>query len=288
MENIFEIVKGIVVAILLLSGLGFIFGLVLAFVAKIFHIEVDDRIEKIIKILPGINCGICGYAGCSGYAEALVKNDVDVNLCLPGAHEVIDKIGKIVGKKAQVKLKYVAKVFCLGDDAVALKDYDFNGEEDCICVSDYFGGDKACKYSCVGRGNCIRICPVDAIMRDEYNRVWINANLCIGCEKCVSICPTKVIKMVPINGEYFVACSSPESGKIVKTICKKGCIACKICEKMAGIQRIKVENNLARVDYSSDINLYDAAVKCPTDVIVPIKNQISFMIDNKNNKKEVF
>ena len=278
---------GILYGILLLSGLGFIFGLGLAFIGKIFHVEIDPKIERIIEILPGINCGACGFAGCVGYADALVKDHVEVNLCSPGAHEVMDKIGQLLGKTSTAKIKYVAKVFCLGDDAIAVKDYKFNGDEDCSTVYNFFGGDKACKYGCVGRGNCIRVCPVDAIKRDEYNRVWINANECIGCEKCVSVCPPKVIKMLPINGGYFVACSSPELGKIVRQICKKGCIACKICEKVSSIDRIKVENNLAVVNYKNKIDLYPAALKCPADVIVPIVNQTSFMIDNKKHKKEV-
>src|SRR4030042_6883935 len=101
--------------ILLLSGLGFVFGIGLAFVGKMFHVEIDPKIGEIIEVLPGINCGVCGYPGCAGYAEALVKNDVEINLCSPGATDVMGKIGKILGKKGELKLKYVAKVFCLGD-----------------------------------------------------------------------------------------------------------------------------------------------------------------------------
>lgn len=273
--------------IILLSTLGFLFGIGLAFVAKIFHVEVDPKIEQLINILPCINCGACGYPGCSGYAEALIKDEVEINLCSPGAHEVMEKIGKILGKTGVTKLKYVAKVFCLGDDAVALKDYKFNGEDDCSTVYNFFNGDKSCKYGCVGRGNCIRVCPVNAIMRDEYNRIWIDANICIGCEKCINVCPSKVIKMVPINGGYFVACSNLEPGKIVKKICKKGCIGCKLCEKASSVDRIKVDNYLALVSYKSDEDLYQAALKCPADVIVPIINQCSFMQDNKKNKKEI-
>ncbi len=277
----------IFLGIILLGSLGFLFGIGLAIVAKIFHVEVDPKIEQIIEILPGVNCGACGYPGCSSYAEALVKNDEEINLCTPGAKEVMEKISKVLGRTGEAKLKLVAKVFCLGDDSIASKDYIFNGEEDCSTVYNFFKGDKACKYGCVGRGNCIKVCPVDAIMRDEYNRIWIDANLCIGCERCVSVCPPNVIKMVPFTGEYFVACSSLDPGKIVRKICKKGCIGCKLCEKASSVDRIKVENNLAFINYDSKEDLYQAAMKCPADVIVPIINQSSFMLDNKKNKKEV-
>jgi electron transport complex protein RnfB len=279
---------GIIIAIVTLSGLGFVFGLGLAFIAKVFHVETDPRIEQLEKdILPGINCGACGYPGCSGYADAIVTKNKEINLCSPGGSEVVDAISNLLGVDAESKLQYVAKVHCLGDDAVALKDYEFNGDEDCSTVATYFNGERACKFGCVGRGNCIRMCPVDAIKRDKLNRVWIDANICIGCEKCVAVCPTNVIQMVPKNGEYFVACSSPEPGKIVRKICKKGCIACKICEKASGgVERIEVTNFLARVNYKSDIDLEQAAVKCPADVIVPIINQNRYMLDNKKNKAE--
>ncbi len=281
-----NLIWSIVIGFVLLVGLGFVFGIGLAFAASFFHVKTDQKYDKILSTLPGINCGACGYPGCSGYADALSKKDVEINLCTPGGNDVMEKISIILGKKGIAKEMFVAKVFCLGDDAIALKDYEFNGEEDCTAVSNLFEGEKKCKYGCVGKGNCIRVCPVDAIKRDEYNRVWINANECIGCERCVAVCPKNVIHMVPKNGGYFVACSSHDPGKVVKKICRKGCIACKICEKTADIDRIKVEDNLAEVNYESDIDLYQAAVKCPADVIVPIINQTSFMKDNKKNKSE--
>ena len=188
--------------ILLLTILGFIFGLMLALIAKFFKVEVDQKIVKIIEVLPGINCGACGYPGCSGYANAVVNKNAEINLCAPGAQPVLDKIGDIMGKKAQLKTKMVAKVFCLGDDAIAKKDYIFDGEEDCYSVYSFFQGEKSCKYGCTGRGNCIRVCPVDAIKRDELNRVWVDESMCISCEKCVTVCPTRVIKMVPPMGTF--------------------------------------------------------------------------------------
>lgn len=275
------------IGILLLPFFGFLFGISLALLDKLNNSELDSKIEKILELLPQINCGACGYPGCKQYAEVLINDNADINLCIPGAEEVIQLLSKILNKTAEVKLKFVAKVFCLGDDAVAEKDFLFNGEEDCTTVFNFFNGDKKCKYGCIGRGNCMRVCPVNAIKRDIYNRVWINANECTGCEKCISVCPTKVIKIVPINGGHFVACSSPEPGKIVKEICKKGCIGCKTCEKIASEHRIEVTHNLAHVKYSNKTDLYDAAVKCPADVIVPIINQPSFMQDNKENKHEL-
>lgn len=284
----FAVIQSLLIGVVLLVSLGFLFGLGLAVIARVFKVNVDPRITDIENdILPGANCGACGYAGCSAYAQALVLKDEEINLCSPGGEDVIKKLTKILGKEGTAKEKYVAKVFCLGDDAIAQKDYLFNGEDDCTTIYNYFQGEKSCKYGCVGGGNCIRVCPVEAIKRDSLNRVWIDSNICIGCEKCVSVCPTHVIKMVPLDGGYFVACSSHDPGKIVRKVCKKGCIACKICEKTASVDRIQVIDNVAVVSFDSDIDLHAAAIKCPADVIVPIKNQKWFMIDNKKYNKEL-
>ncbi len=268
---------GIFWGILLLSILGFVFGIALAFLAKVFAVKEDPRIGLIQAALPGVNCGACGYPGCAGYADAILKNGIEINLCTPGGEKSAKIIGNILGIKPITKMKMVAKVMCLGDDRVAAKDYIFDGEEDCSVVYNLFNGDKKCKYGCVGNGNCIRVCPVDAIKRDELNRVWVDSNLCISCERCVTVCPPKVIKMIPETGGHFVACSSYYNGKTVKEICKKGCIGCKICERISDPGRITVNNNLAVVNYNITGDLHAAAIKCPADVILPIKDQKSFV-----------
>lgn len=281
------IIIQILMAVILLSVIGFLFGFGLAFISKIFEVKRNSKIQDVLNLLPGLNCGACGYPNCSLYAQSIVENGVEINLCSSGGQQVLDKLSEFFGQEVESKLKYVAKVKCLGDDAIAKKDYIFNGEDDCSVVYTFFGGEKSCKYGCIGKGDCIKVCPVNAIKRDELNRVWIDEKECIGCEKCVKVCPTKVIKMFPIDGGYYVACSSFDNGKIVKEICKKGCIGCKICEKVTNDpDRIYVENNLAMIKYESKRDLKEAAIKCPASVIIPIVNQRSFMKDKHSLNKE--
>ena len=72
-------------AAIILAVLGLIFGLGLAVAAKIFHVDIDTRIEDIIKILPNANCGACGFPGCAGYAEAIVEGNAEnLSQCKPG------------------------------------------------------------------------------------------------------------------------------------------------------------------------------------------------------------
>jgi Na+-translocating ferredoxin:NAD+ oxidoreductase RNF subunit RnfB len=285
--SLFEIMQFVVIAIVFVCGLSFITGFLLTVIGRFFYQEIDPMISQILDILPGTNCGVCGYTNCEKYADAIVNKNEVIDLCSPGASHVIYEIRNALGKNKVKKNKSVAKIFCLGDNETSKRDYIFNGDEYCNTLHKFFGGDKACKYGCLGMGDCIRVCPQNAIKRDEYKRVWIDANICNGCKKCIDICPTQVIKMVPVKGGYFVACSNLEQGDLTREKCKKGCTACGLCEKTAGSERIYVEDNLARVAYNTDEDLYNAALKCPVDVIVPIINQIGFMIDNKNNKHEI-
>lgn len=75
-------------ATITLAVMGLLLGLGLAFAAEVFHVEVDTRLEDIEAMLPGYNCGACGYPGCSGFAEGIVSGEVDkLTLCKPGKDE---------------------------------------------------------------------------------------------------------------------------------------------------------------------------------------------------------
>ena len=75
-------------AVLILLGLGLLFGLGLAIAAKVLHVKEDKRIEEVAKRLPNYNCGSCGYAGCKAMAEAIVTGkEENLRKCKPGKEE---------------------------------------------------------------------------------------------------------------------------------------------------------------------------------------------------------
>ena len=86
----------VVYAVLVMGVLGAVFGAVLGFAAKVFHVEVDPREEAIAGCLPGANCGGCGFPGCGGYAAAVVKGEAPVNACAAGGAAVAAQIAEIV------------------------------------------------------------------------------------------------------------------------------------------------------------------------------------------------
>jgi hypothetical protein len=107
--------KTIFLAVAVLAALGILFGVALAIVAARFVVKVDPKVEQVRETLPGANCGACGFAGCMGYAEAVVGNpDVAVSMCAPGKSAVAEKIAEITGKRAQKIEPKIARVFCQG------------------------------------------------------------------------------------------------------------------------------------------------------------------------------
>ena len=157
-------VTGIIIAAVIVGGTGLFIGVFLGVAGKKFAVEVDEREEAITGVLPGNNCGGCGYAGCSGLAAAIVKGEAEIGACPVGGAPVAEKIGAIMGVEAGSKARQVAFVKCGGTCDKAGRDYEYHGLNDCIMVNMMqAGGPKSCNYGCLGEGSCVKACPFDAI-----------------------------------------------------------------------------------------------------------------------------
>ncbi len=253
--------------------LGLIFGVGLSMASKVLAVRKDEKVEAVEGKLPGINCGACGYAGCSGYAEAIAKEEEeDLTLCSPGGPDVALELAEIMGVEVEISnQRMVAQVFCRGNDERSKTEFVYQGVTDCNAAYLYFGGNKSCKYGCLGLDSCIKVCPVDAIIHDEDGCVWVDKELCISCGKCIDICPTGVMKLIPHEADYIVACNSKDKGAVTRKYCSVGCIGCKMCEKASPEGGYKVDNFLATIDYSMDGEREAASVKCPPKCILSLK-----------------
>mgnify|MGYP002552955894 CR=1 FL=1 len=182
-------ITGIIVAAVVVGCVGIILGFFLGIAGEKFKVETDPREDAILEVLPGNNCGGCGYAGCSGLAAAIAKGEAPVNQCPVGGEPVAAKVGEIMGVSAGASVHEVAFVKCGGDCEKAKQDYEYTGVEDCAAMAFVpNGGPKSCNYGCLGFGNCVKACPFDAIhVVDGIAKV--DPKVCKACGKCVAACP---------------------------------------------------------------------------------------------------
>ena len=185
--------EGILYPTLVMGGLGVIFGALLAFASEKFYVAVDERQSKIREILPGANCGGCGYPGCDGYAEACVSGAAQPNKCAAGGPDVAAKIAEILGVTAEAAEPMVAFVKCHGTYDKTVKDCVYMGFDDCRSAAVVPGkGPASCTYGCLGFGTCVKVCQFDAIHVKDGVAV-VDREKCVGCGVCVTKCPTRAL-----------------------------------------------------------------------------------------------
>jgi len=264
----------ILIALLVVAATGLIAGILLVLASHFFAVKVDEKFTKIRNCLPGANCGACGFAGCDGYAEALADGKVKANLCIPGALEVVEKVSAILGievEEGELKEESVAVVKCNGTCDAAPRKAVYDGTSSCRAAHMLYGGEIACRFGCLGCGDCAKECPMDAI--SICNGIaHVDTDVCIGCGVCVKKCPKGIISLIPRNSKQVVVCSNTEKGATARKNCKNACIACKKCETNCPSDAIKVVNNLARIDYDKCTKCGLCIENCPVKCI----NEVDF------------
>lgn len=248
--------------------LALLLGLALAFSSRALKVEKDKRLEELESVLPGANCGSCGFPGCSGYAKAVFDMTSRPGLCLPGGDEVSKKMSSIMGIESVKKEKMTAYVFCSATCEDVKSEYEYEGIKDCRAASLLFSGPGMCKEGCLRFGSCLSSCPSKAIGRDENGRIVVDKEKCTGCGVCTKVCPTGAIKLVKSSDEYEVRCNSHLSGAKKNKICTKACIGCKICENKVSSSPFKVDSFLSIYSKENgEGNGEEALSLCPKKVI---------------------
>ncbi|MCR4426573.1 MAG: Fe-S cluster domain-containing protein [Firmicutes bacterium] len=254
-------------ALVSMGALGLIFGLSLGVAAKKLAVKKDPRVDEILGVLPGANCGACGFPGCSGFASAVAAGKAPVDGCPVGQAAVAHKVAAIMGVECGDSQPKYARVLCLGDRANASDLFRYEGIRDCRAAAMTGGGFKGCAYGCLGLGTCVAACPFDAIHMSPNGLPVVDDSACTGCGKCVRACPRNIIELRTAEETVNVMCKSHARGPEVKQVCKVGCIGCGICAKNCPEKAIAMHDNLAVIDQSKCTRCGVCVQKCPVKCI---------------------
>ncbi|MBL7140760.1 MAG: RnfABCDGE type electron transport complex subunit B [Planctomycetes bacterium] len=253
-----------------LGVLAVVFAVLLAVAHRFFRVHVDPRQERIEQILPGANCGSCGYGGCAAYAEAVAKGEAAPDRCTPGGPECAVTIAEVMGVQVAGFVPKVAVIKCQGSCEYTHDRFRYVGERDCRAATATQHGQTACPYACLGLGSCVRACPFDAMVMDEATGLpRVLEERCTACGTCAEVCPKNIIEILPKEQYVHVLCRNRDTGKAVRQVCKAGCIACRRCEKVCPVEgsAVHVNDNLAEVDMATCINCGKCVRACPVNCI---------------------
>ncbi len=257
-------------SMLILGGVGLLCAFMLFVASRFFAVTVDERVEQLVKILPGANCGACGFAGCAQYAKDLIRGRAAINECTVLDEEKSVSMASVLGVENHFKDRQVAILRCQGGNQIVSTRSEYQGIESCRAVSLFSGGNKNCVYGCLGYGDCLEVCPFQAISCGKDGLVSIDRQKCTGCGKCIDECPKGVLSLIPRSSEVFIACLSRDRGKKVMQVCQLGCIACKKCEKACPEEAIMVEDNLANINFKKCSGCGLCIEACPTKSIIRV------------------
>lgn len=267
---------GIVAAIF--TGSAVLIGVLILIVGKVFKVDTDEKVTKILENLAGANCGGCGCSGCAGFANKLASGEGDLSSCHVTSPEKKAEIAKLLGIELKDDEPTVAIVKCNGGEAAA-DAFTYYGAPTCSAANTLLSGFKVCKFGCLGCGDCAAVCPEKAITING-GVSSVDPDICVSCGACISKCPKKIIERIPQSAPVYVACSSTCKGKEVMNACKVGCIACGMCARKCPNGAITMVNNLPVFDYSKCTGCKTCVAACPRHIIIdrfpaPAKEEVA-------------
>ena len=265
----------VILTVVILTALAVLLALVLFWVSKKFKVEEDPRIDEVEKVMPGANCGGCGFAGCRAFAEAAVKaSNLDSQFCPVGGNETMKKVAAILGYEVKEKAPQVAVVRCNGSCENRPRTNIYDGSMSCKVKAALYAGDTGCSYGCVGCGDCVAACQFGAISMDPATGLpVVDETRCTACGACAKACPKGVIEIRNMGTtarnrrRVYVSCINKDKGGVARKACSAACIGCGKCAKVCKFGAITIENNLSYIDFTKCVACGQCVLECPTGAI---------------------
>lgn len=271
----------IIITTACMGVIAFLSGIVLLIASKKFAVQENPLIDDVEALLPGANCGGCGFAGCRSFAEAVVNTKNTDLLCPVAGQKAMAAAFKVIGLDFSGAARKIARVMCQGGSH-SVRAGEYKGIATCSAAVIANMVDLVCPYGCLGYGECQTACPFNAIEMIDGVAV-IDQDACTGCGKCIKACPRNLISLVPFEKTVYVACKSPESGAAVKKYCSVGCIGCKLCVKACQFEAIDYQPFLSTINPAKCTLCLACVEKCPTKSIL-INKPIAEIFAAKENK----
>jgi Na+-translocating ferredoxin:NAD+ oxidoreductase RNF subunit RnfB len=256
-------------SVLVLGGVGLVFGSLIALAHRKLHVWEDPRVEAVAEKLPGSNCGACGFPGCRAFAEGLVAGKAQPAGCTQAGAARAQEIAEFLGVEAGQADKRVARLLCAGGSHVALQQAEYRGLFTCAAAAAVASGGKGCTWGCLGLADCERSCGYGAIAMDRNGLPVVDPQRCTACGDCVEACPKDLFVLMPVRHRLLVQCRSRLEGEAAERLCRVACTACGKCALDAAPGVIEMRDGLAVVDYAhGDAAGPEATARCPTGAIV--------------------
>ena len=262
-------------AVIVLGCIALVAAVILYVCSKRFAVKEDPRIAQVTEVLPGANCGGCGFPGCSGMADALVKGADAGSLeglnCPVGGADVMGKVADLLGMAIANSDPMVAVVRCNGTCELRPRIASYDGLKTCTAMNACGAGETGCGFGCLGCGDCVGACQFDAIhINPETGLPEVDEEKCTACGACTKACPRNIIelrKKGPKGRRIFVSCVNKDKGAVAMKACKSACIGCGKCQKECKFEAITIENNLSYIDFTKCRMCKKCVDACPTKAI---------------------
>lgn len=269
-------VNVILIAVGILGAIALISAVVLWGVSKKFTVKEDPRINQVQEVLPGANCGGCGFPGCGGMAAACVKGADNGSLeglfCPVGGQECMNRVAALLGMEAAQGATKVAVVRCNGTCEFRPRVVEYDGVRNCRIAGTTCQGETECQYGCLGCGDCVAACQFGAItMNPETGLPEVDREKCTSCGACAKACPRNIIEIREVDKNrqgVVVQCVNKDKGAQANKVCAVACIGCGKCQQVCGFDAITIADNLSHIDATKCTGCRSCIEACPKSSII--------------------